>query len=92
VSTAEWFFDNDVCAVASDTITGEVFPPEDEAIPMAVHILHLIAMGLTQGQNFNLEALAADCAEDGRYSFFLNATPEPFSNAFGSPVVPLAIK
>ena len=28
---------------------------------------HLVEMGMTQGQNWNLEAFAADCAADGRY-------------------------
>ena len=36
--------------------------------------------------------LAADCAEDGVYSFFLDATPLPFTNGLGSPVNPVALK
>ena len=40
-----------------------------------VHLLHLVDMGMTQGQNWNLEELAADCADDGRYTFFLDASP-----------------
>ena len=47
---------------------------------------------VTQGQNFDLEALAADCAEDGRYAFFLDATPQPFVGGLGTPVNPVAIK
>ena len=45
-------------------------------IPM--HCLHLVEMGLTQGQNFDLEALATDCAADGQWDFFLEASPQPF--------------
>jgi hypothetical protein len=55
-------------------------------------MLHLVDMGLTQGQNWDLEALSEDCAADGVYEFFLAATPEPFRGAVGSPVAPVAIK
>jgi hypothetical protein len=49
-------------------------------------------MGMTQGQNFVLDELAADCAGDRRYEFLLDASPLPFTNAVGSPVNPVAIK
>ena len=39
-----------------------------------------------------LDALADDCAADGRYTFLLSASPEPFVNAVGSLVNPVAIK
>ena len=57
-----------------------------------LRLLHLVEMGMTQGQNFDLEALAADCAADGRYAFFLDATPQPFVGGLGTPVNPVAIK
>jgi hypothetical protein len=49
-------------------------------------------MGLTQGQNWDLENLAADCAADGVYTFLLEASPQPFTGATGSPVNPVATK
>ena len=73
-----------------DTLAFEVYPSED--VPMAVHMLHLVDMGLTQGQNWNLETLAESCADDGIYEFFLAATPEPFVGGVGSPVAPIAVK
>jgi hypothetical protein len=57
-----------------------------------VHALHLVEMGMTQGQNWNLEELAADCAADGRATFLLSATPEPVTGGTGAPVVPVAVK
>ena len=48
---------------------------------LPVHFLHLVDMGLTQGQNWDIEALAADCADDGRYAFLLSASPEPVLSA-----------
>ena len=69
MQSAEWFHDHDVAAVATDTLTFEVFPCEREDLMLPVHPLHLVDMGLWQGQNWNLEELAADCADDGRYAF-----------------------
>ena len=59
---------------------------------LPVHVLHLVFMGMTQGQNFDLEELAADCASDGVYDFLLEASPEPFVHGLGAPVNPIAIK
>jgi kynurenine formamidase len=90
--TAEWFRFHDVAAVATDSLTFEVFPPERDDCILPVHLLHLVEMGMTQGQNFDLEALADDCADDGIYRFFLEASPEPFVAGLGTPVNPVAIK
>jgi hypothetical protein len=57
---------------------------------MVVHMIHLRDMGLIQGQNFDFEGLAADCAELGRYEFLLTAHPEPFTRALSAPVNPVA--
>ena len=90
MSTVPWFHEHDVAAVANDTLTFEVYPCED--VDLAVHMLHLVDMGLTQGQNWDLEALSVACAADGVYEFFLAATPEPFVGGVGSPVAPVAIR
>jgi kynurenine formamidase len=90
--TAPWLHSHDVAAVAIDTLILEVFPGEREDAFLPVHLLHLVEMGLTQGQNFDLEALAADCAADGVYEFWLEATPQPFVAGLGGPVAPVAVK
>jgi kynurenine formamidase len=92
IETAEWFFDRDVAAVATDTLPLEVFPCQYEDLYLPVHLLHLVEMGMTQGQNWVLDQLAADCAVDGRYAFFLDATPLPFTHGLGSPLNPVALK
>lgn len=92
IATVEWFRDRDVAAVANDTLALEVYPCEWDDMILPVHLLHLVEMGMTQGQNWNLEALAADCAHDGRYAFLLDATPQPFVGGLGTPVNPVAVK
>ncbi len=86
-----WFHRHDVAAVATDTYIFEAFPGTNPDDTLAVHCLHLVDMGLTQGQNWNLETLAAVCAEENRYEFFLEANPEPFVGGCGSPVNPVAV-
>jgi kynurenine formamidase len=92
MATVPWFRDRDVAAVATDTLAFECFPGEDERVLFPVHLLHLRDMGMTQGQNFDLEDLAADCAADGTYDFLLEASPIPFVGGCGGPVNPVAVK
>ena len=92
VDAVGWFRDHDIAAVATDNLTFEVFPCERQDLFLPVHLLDLRDMGLTQGQNWDLEALAADCADDGVYTFLLEASPQPFTGATGSPVNPVAVK
>jgi len=87
-----WIRDHDVALVATDTITFEVYPCEDPRVFMPVHMIHLRDIGLAQGQNWHLDDLAADCANDGRHDFLLVATPLPLTGAAGAPAAPTAIK
>ncbi|MFI7099916.1 cyclase family protein [Streptomyces sp. NPDC050161] len=91
VRTPQWFHTRDVAAVANDTLTFEIFPPEIEGLWMPVHALHLVEMGMLQGQNWNLEDLSTACAELGRATFFLSAVAEPFTGGTGAPVAPVAV-
>ncbi|MEV0241783.1 cyclase family protein [Streptomyces sp. NPDC050674] len=91
IRTPRWFHARDVAAVANDTLTFEVFPPEVADLWLPVHALHLVEMGMPQGQNWNLEELSTACGQAGRYAFLLTATPEPFTGATGSPVAPVAV-
>jgi kynurenine formamidase len=90
--TIRWFHRHDIAAVAIDTLAMEVYPCEDPHLMFPVHMIQLRDMGLTQGQNFDLEALAAHCAADGVYEMLLVANPEPVTGGTGAPVNPVAIK
>ena len=86
-----WLHDRQVAGVAADTWAFEVIPSRC-SIPMPIHAIGIVQMGLLVGEIFDLEALAADCAEDGVYEFFLSAPPLPFSKAVGSPINPIVVK
>ena len=92
IETAQWFHAHDVAAVATDTLPFEVFPSQHEEAYLPVHLLHLVEMGLTQGQNWVLDPLAEECAADGRYTFLLDATPLPLTSGLGSPLNPVALR
>ncbi len=79
-------------AVACDTWGLEVLPNETPDVFQPLHIILIVHMGLLVGEIFDLEALAEDCAGDGRYEFLFSAPPLPITGAVGSPVNPLAIK
>ncbi|KIZ13485.1 cyclase family protein [Streptomyces natalensis] len=91
IRTPEWFHARDVAAVANDTLTFEIFPPEIENLWLPVHALDLVEMGMLQGQNWNLEELSESCAAADRFTFLLSAMAEPFVGASGAPVAPVAI-
>ena len=92
VGAVEWFHDRDVAAVATDTLSFEVWPCEDPNVLLPVHMLDLRDVGLVQGQLWHLDELATDCADDGVYEFLLSATPLPITGAVGGPVAPAATK
>ena len=92
VGTVPWMRRHDVAAVATDTLAMEVFPCEDPQVLFPVHLLQIRDMGLTQGQNFDLEALSEHCAADGAYEMLLVANPEPVTGGAGAPTAPVAVK
>jgi kynurenine formamidase len=92
LDTVAWIHDRDVAAIASDTWGAEVLPNETPDVFQPLHIILIVHMGLLVGEIFDLEGLASDCAEDGRYEFLFSAPPLPITGGVGSPVNPLAIK
>jgi kynurenine formamidase len=92
LSAVEWFRRHDVAAVATDNYVFEVYPYENAGLRLPVHRLCLVEIGLMLGENWDLEALSADCAADRVYEFLLTATPEPFVGGLGGPVHPVAVK
>jgi hypothetical protein len=54
-------------------------------------MLQIRDMGVIQGQNWDLEALSAACADAGRWDVLLAASPEPIVGATSTPVAPVAV-
>jgi kynurenine formamidase len=91
-TTAGWLHRAEIAAVATDTWGVEVRPHEFDDAFQPLHQIAIPHLGLTLGEMWDLDALAADCAADGAYAFFLTAGPLPVVGAVGAPVNPIAIK
>lgn len=105
--TARLLWNLHVSAVATDNPGFEVMPPgaslteEDHQAALAdpertpeyfVHTSLLPLLGLPIGELFDLDDLAADCAEDGRYTFFLSSAPLNVTGGVATPPNALAVK
>ncbi|MFD0692403.1 cyclase family protein [Actinomadura fibrosa] len=91
-TTAGWLHRTEIAAIATDTWGFEVRPNEFDDAFQPLHQVVIPNMGLLIGEMWDLEALAAHCADDGAYEFLLTAAPLPITGAVGSPVNPIAIK
>jgi kynurenine formamidase len=91
-TTAGWLHEREVAAVATDTWGFEVRPNEFDDAFQPLHQIAIPNMGLTIGELWDLDELAADCAADGIWEFLLVAAPIPFTGAVGAPVNPIALK
>lgn len=89
---AQWLFDREVAAVASDNWAVEFVPavPLTE-ISIPFHCVAIRDMGLTLGEIFVLDELGDLCERTGRWSFFLGAPPLLVVGGVGSPITPMAI-
>jgi kynurenine formamidase len=91
-TTAGWLHRTEIAAIATDTWGFEVRPNEFEGAFQPLHQIAIPHLGLLIGEMWDPDALAADCAADGVYEFFLTAAPLPITGAVGSPINPLAVK
>ncbi len=87
-----WLHEREIAAVASDNWAIEVLPGEDPDAVFNVHMVLIRDMGMTLGEIFDLEELAADCASDGVWEFFFCAPVLKVTGGVGSPINPLAFK
>jgi kynurenine formamidase len=92
MACADWLRHHQVAALGCDNWGVEVVPPEVRGTMLPLHLVLIRDLGLTIGEMFDLEALATDCAGDGRYDFFFCGQALKFTGGAGSPINPLAIK
>jgi kynurenine formamidase len=90
--TARWLWDHRVAAVAADCPALERMPFDKSHDDGFLHLRLIPLLGYAIGELFDLEALAADCASDGRYQGLFCATPINTPGGAGSPANALAMK
>jgi kynurenine formamidase len=89
--TLEWIQEKEIAAVACDNWGVEVIPAEQPGKSMPFHQVAIPGMGLTLGEFFWLDDLAAACAREERWEFFLAAQPLYLENASGTMLNPVAV-
>jgi kynurenine formamidase len=87
-----WFQEMEIPNLVTDTIANEVTTDPNNGVALVLHNALMRNLGVTLTEIADLEALAADCAEDGRYEFLYVAAPLNIAKAAGSPVNPVVIK
>jgi kynurenine formamidase len=101
-----WLWDHEIALVASDTpaveadpvlesdfrVPGELPPEKGVNHSGMLHRPLIALLGMAMGELWKLDDLAADCAADGRYDFFLTCKPLNIPGGVGSPPNALAIK
>jgi kynurenine formamidase len=92
VDCCSWLYEREVAAVASDNWAIERMPSQDPDARLPVHYILIRDVGMTLGEIFDLEELAADCAGDGVWEFLFVAPPLKVTGGVGSPINPLALK
>ncbi len=91
LAIAEWLWDNRVAGLGTDAFAAEAYP-FDSQDKESLHMLALPLLGLSLGEQFNLEDLAEDCAKDGRYEFMVVSAPLNVVGGYASPPNIVAIK
>jgi kynurenine formamidase len=88
---AAYLWDHRVAAVAADNPAVEAMPASRETGGW-LHNRLIPLLGMALGEMWNLEALAADCAEDRVYECLLTSVPLHLRGGVGSPPNALALK
>jgi len=88
----QWFQDMEIPNLVTDTIANEVTTDPNNGVALVLHNALMRNLGITLTEIADLEQLAADCAEDGRYEFLYVAAPLKVAKGSGAPVNPVAIK
>jgi kynurenine formamidase len=89
-SCLPWLRARGVAALGSDCVS-DVLPSRVEGVPMPIHTVAIVAMGLHLMDNLDFDQLAVACAEVGRWAFFLTVAPLVLRRGTASPVNPIAV-
>jgi kynurenine formamidase len=85
-----WLFERRAAALGSDGVS-DVVPSRIEGVPLPIHSVAIVAMGLSLLDNLDLEALARACREEARWAFQILVAPLVLRRGTASPVNPIAL-
>jgi kynurenine formamidase len=88
-SCLPWLHARGVAALGCDGVS-DVLPSRIADVPLPVHSVALVAMGLHLLDNLELGRLAEACAAEERWEFLLSVAPLVLERGTASPVNPIA--
>jgi kynurenine formamidase len=89
-SCLPWLCERDVPVLGSDGVS-DVLPSRVEDVPMPIHTVAIVALGVHLLDNLDLDELAATCRHEGRWEFLLTVAPLVLRRGTASPVNPIAV-
>lgn len=89
-ASVPWLHQRSVAMIGCDTAQ-DVHPSGYTAVPLPVHAVGIVSMGLWLIDNCNFEELAQTCERLGRWEFQLVIAPLRVAGGTGSPVNPIAV-
>lgn len=89
-SCLSWMHEREIAVLASDGVS-DVMPSRVANVPMPIHTLALVAMGIHLLDNLDLDELSTACVAEGRWSFLLVVAPLILNRGTASPVNPIAV-
>jgi kynurenine formamidase len=84
-----WLFEHDIAVYSGDCV--EQMPGPYPDLPLPLHQIGLVAMGLAILDNPDMEGLVAAASEEGRNDFLFVCSPLRIPGGTGSAVNPLAV-
>jgi kynurenine formamidase len=89
-SCLPWLHERGVAALGSDGVS-DVFPSRIDGVPMPIHSVAIVAMGLHLIDNLDLEGLATACSDETRWEFLITLAPLVLVGGTASPLNPIAL-
>ena len=89
-SCLAWLHEREVAVLGSDGIS-DVWPSRIVDVPMPIHTVAIVAMGVHLLDNLDLDELSAECAAADRSTFLLAIAPLVLDQGTASPVNPIAV-
>ena len=76
--------------LASDGIS-DVWPSRIDNVPMPIHTVAIVVMGVHLLDNLDLDELSVACADNRRWTFLFVVAPLVLNRGTASPVNPIAV-
>ncbi len=89
-SVARWLKARDVAVIGSDGVS-DVMPSNVEGLVNPLHELVIVGLGMPILDNLDLDALAREAQQRGRWEFLFVGAPLRVRGGTGSPLNPLAV-